>query len=313
MLGRLDSNQDYQSQNLARCRVTLRPTEPRHGIGRRLGGQRDGRRALSSENAPLTDTGIRARTEGDVAVVALARPPHNFLDEALLRALADELEARARECRAIVLASDGRSFSGGGSFAPARGAPPAADPGEAFRLSAGRIYEQGLRIFAIERPIVAAVQGAAIGAGLGLALACDLRVASTDAFFAGNFVRLGIHPGFAVSETLPALVGPGRAADLLLTGRRVDAAEALRIGLVDRVAPAAELLDAAIALAGEVAAAAPLAVAATRATLRLGLAERARAALAREIEEQVRLITTADAAEGIRAVFEKREPRFEGR
>lgn len=263
------------------------------------------------------EAGVRSSLDGQVGLVELRRPPHNLLDAGLLGELAGSLEklAAAPECRAIVLASEGRSFCAGGNFAApdAVAAPDAGSASEAFRAAAGRLYGEAERLFVVPRPLVAAVHGAAIGAGLGLALACDLRVACPEAFFAANFVRLGIHPGFGVSVTLPELIGPGRAADLLLTGRRVGGEEALAIGLADRCVPQAEVRQAALALAGEIAEAAPLAVAATRATLRAGLAERVRGALVREVEEQAPLIETADAAEGISAMLQRRTPRFSGR
>ncbi|MBI4729561.1 MAG: enoyl-CoA hydratase/isomerase family protein [Acidobacteria bacterium] len=264
---------------------------------------------------PFIEGAVRFGPDGHIGLAELARPPHNLLDGDFVTELVEALETLAAdpECRAIVIAAEGRSFCAGGNFGPAGVTPaPGQSPADLFRESASRIYGQGERIFRVGVPLVAAVHGAAIGAGLGLALACDLRVTCPEAFFAGNFVRLGIHPGFAASVTLPALVGPGRAADLLLTGRRVHGDEALAIGLAERCVPQAEVRTAALALAGEIAAAAPLAVAATRATLRAGVADRVREALAREIEEQAKLIATADAAEGISAMLQRREPRFNG-
>jgi enoyl-CoA hydratase/carnithine racemase len=181
-----------------------------------------------------------------------------------------------------------------------------------FREVVSRFYAQAERVFAIAKPMVAAVHGPAVGAGLGLALACDLRVTCSDAFFAGNFVRLGIHPGFALTITLPELIGPGRASDLLLTGRRVSGEEAVEIGLAERFVPGDKVRDAAIELAHEIAEAAPLAVTATRATLRAGLADRVKAALERELEEQARLMETTDAGEGISAMLARRPPNFRG-
>ena len=136
----------------------------------------------------------------------------------------------------------------------------------------------------------------------------DLRVTCPEARFAANFVKLGIHPGFGSTVTLPELVGPARAADLFLTGRRVGGEEALRLGLADRCVVRAGQLE-----GGEVAGAAPLAVAAVRATLRRGLVERVRAALEHELEEQARLVATDDAREGMAAVFGRRDPIFRGR
>lgn len=256
----------------------------------------------------LPPSGVRTSFDGAVALVELCHPPHNLIDYGILSTLAEALEkaASSPDCRAIVLASVGRSFSAGGNFSP-RGAATGG-----FRESALRLYEQAVRVFEVESPMVAAVHGAAIGAGLGLALACDLRVAGPETFFAANFVKLGIHPGFGISATLPDLIGAGAARDMLLTGRRIGGEEAQRIGLVDRLVPQEEVRSAALRLASEVAEGAPLAVASTRATLRRGLTDRVRAALAIEVEEQSRLIATRDAAEGISAMLQKREPRFTG-
>ncbi|HVT42689.1 MAG TPA: enoyl-CoA hydratase/isomerase family protein, partial [Acidimicrobiales bacterium] len=162
-------------------------------------------------------------------------------------------------------------------------------------------------------PVIAAVQGAAIGGGCGLALSADFRVATPRTRFSANFARLGFHQGFALSVTLPAAVGRQAATDLLLTGRRVGGDEALRLGLCDRlVADDDELLAGSLEYAGELAASGPLAVRAIRATLRQGLVEQAEAAMAHECAEQLRLGTTADFAEGVRAVAERRPARFRG-
>lgn len=246
-----------------------------------------------------------------VALVTITRPPHNLLAEPDLRAVADALHEAAGWARAAVVATTGRSFCAGANFRSEEAPDPTDATGFAARTAA--FYAQAERIFAAPVPTVAAVHGAAIGAGFGLALACDIRVVSEQAWFQANFVQLGIHPGFALSTTLPRMVGPGRAADLFLTGRRVGGDEALAIGLAqNRSDPGAER-DVALSVAGQIAAAAPLAVAATRRTLRAGLAEEAARVMAHELHEQRKLAGTADAVEGVTAVLEKRRPRFEGR
>ena len=154
---------------------------------------------------------------------------------------------------------------------------------------------------------------AAVGGGLGLACAADFRVASPQARFCANFARLGLHHGFALTVTLPAIIGEQRALDLLCTGRRVGGEEAARIGLADRLAEPEGLRAAAQELAAEIAAGAPLAVWSIRETMRGTLANRARAAMDRELAEQDRLRQTADFAEGIRASAQRRPPRFEAR
>jgi enoyl-CoA hydratase/carnithine racemase len=174
------------------------------------------------------------------------------------------------------------------------------------------LYDEAVRLFATRTPVVAAIQGAAIGGGLGLALMPDFRIAAPEARFSANFARLGFHHGFGLSVTLPALVGGQRAMELLYTGRRVGGEEAVSLGLCDRLVPRSELRSAAVGLAAEIAASAPLAVASIRETLRGDLPARIRAATAREKAEQDRLRKTSDFKEGVRAMAERRTPDFKG-
>jgi enoyl-CoA hydratase/carnithine racemase len=253
---------------------------------------------------------VDTEVKDDVALIMIRRPPHNLLTEPLLRSVADELEALSGRCRAAVIGSEGKSFCAGADFR----SEVAPDPTEktTFLATTAAFYAQALRVFDAPVPTVAAVGGAAIGAGFGLALACDLRVLAERAWFQVNFVKLGIHPGFALSATLPRLVGPGRAADLLLTARRVESVEAERIGLAERVVTSGTVIDSALGLASEIAMGAPDAVAATRATLRDGIVEMARGAMAHELDEQAALAGTPDAREGVLAMLEGRIPRFTG-
>ena len=239
-----------------------------------------------------------------VGVVCLHRPPNNFFDTALVREVADAYEELDGTgwCRAVVLAAEGKHFCAGLDFA--------ANAGQDIE----ELYRQALRLFAAPLPVVAAVQGAAIGGGLGLALSSDFRVASAASRFSANFARLGFHHGFALTVTLPAVVGRQAAADLLMTGRRVDGEEAFALGLCDRLVSDAEgdLMTDALVYAGELAASGPLAVRAIRATLRHGLVESAQAAMEQECAEQLRLQGTGDFSEGVRATAERRPPRFTG-
>src|SRR5208283_591167 len=214
--------------------------------------------------------------EDHVATVEFDRPPHNHLDHELVAALADAYAALDEDpaCRAILLCSTGRHFCAGANFVA---------PGQA---AAGALYAQSVRLFAAATPVVAAVQGAAVGGGLGLALSADFRVAAPSSRFSANFARLGFHAGFGLSVTLPALAGQQAALDLLLTGRRVPGEEAFSLGLCDRLVDEAEVRTAARAFASELAESAPLSVRSMRATLRAGLAERLEAALEREASEQ---------------------------
>lgn len=250
---------------------------------------------------PVASDDVGVETRDHVALVELRRPPHNFFDLALITALADIFEAIDREMdlRCIVLAAQGSSFCAGADFSR-----PPDRPADLYACAA--------RLFATRKPIVGAIQGPAVGGGLGLALVPDFRIVSPEARFAANFVKLGLHPGFALTATLPRLVGVQKAALLLYTGRRIGAEEAVAWGLADQLAPTWDLRDAALALAGEIAEAAPLAVTATRATLRAGLADAFRAQTAHEAAEQGRLSTTEDFREGVRAVAERRPGRFVG-
>jgi enoyl-CoA hydratase/carnithine racemase len=159
--------------------------------------------------------------------------------------------------------------------------------------------------------VVVAVQGAAIGGGLGLALAGDFRIGSPDSRFSANFARLGFHHGFGLSVTLPRAVGQQRALELLLTGRRIDGTEALRIGLCDGLDD--DPRAGAHALAAEIAASAPLSVRAVRATQRADLVRSFAAAVEHERNEQLQLVDTDDFREGIDASAHRRDPRFTGR
>ena len=269
-------------------------------------------RRSRDKSTPQSDgaNAVTVDRDGDVAVVTLRRPPHNLLTEPVLRALADAVAGLGGVARAAVVCSEGRSFCAGADFRSGD-APDPTEQGD-FEERTGAFYKQAVRIFDAPVPLVAAVQGAAIGAGFGLALACDLCVVGELGWFQANFVRLGIHPGFALSTTLPRVVGPGRASELLLTGRRVVAAEAGRIGIAQRVVPVGDELSVALEIATQVAAGAPLAVSSTRATLRHGLADAARQAMHHELDEQVALAGTSDAIEGVSAMLEGRDPRFQG-
>jgi enoyl-CoA hydratase/carnithine racemase len=241
-----------------------------------------------------------------VATVEIRRPPHNFFDVSLIQQLADAFEALDADpaCRAIVLAAAGKSFCAGANFT---------DPSLAQTTITERLYQEAVRLFAATKPIVAAVHGPAIGGGLGLALVADFRVTCPDARFSANFTRLGFHPGFGLTFTLPNLLGFNRACLMLYTSRRFSGDEAFSIGLADHLVPRAEVRHAAQELAREIAAAAPLGVVATRATMRRGMVEQFRAATEHERGEQARLQATADFKEGVRAGLEKRPPKFTGR
>ncbi len=250
---------------------------------------------------------VRVVVDTHVAVLEWTRPPNNHVTVRAMADLADALHAvdACREVRASVLFTGGRVFCAGADLTGDAGG--ALEPGPVNPL-----YVQVIRLVEARKPWVAAVQGAAVGAGLGLALAADFRVAAPEARFSANFVKLGFHPGFGITHLLARVIGPQRAALMQLTGRRIRADQALAWGLVDDLVPAEALRETALALAAELAEGAPLAVEATRATLRADLAAAVKAATDAEHAAQTRLRTTADFAEGVRAVAERRRGKFIG-
>ena len=253
---------------------------------------------------------VSVRLEGHVALIEIHRPPHNHFDAQLIQDLADAFETMDSDpdCRALVLASEGKSFCGGANFNAT-----AARADDEVAATTSRLYQNAVRLFTTTKPIVAAIQGAAIGGGLGLALVADFRVVSPDARFGANFVKLGIHPGFGLTYTLPRVIGIQRASLMFYTGRRIAGEEAVAWGLGDVLAQPDALREEAIELAGEIAEGAPLAVQSTRATLRRGLADSVRAQTDHEHAEQSLLFQTEDHKEGVRAVSERRPGRFNGR
>lgn len=269
-------------------------------------------------NVPdAAEIGVELRNDDHVALVELRRPPHNFFDTALVAALADAFEALEADprCRAIVLAAQGSAFCAGANFAPPapHGARPAAADAPRSARAVNPLNAEALRLYACSKPIVAAVHGAAIGGGLALALVADFRVTCAEARFAANSLRLGFHPGFGLSVTLPRLLGAQQAALLFYTARRIGGEAALAIGLADALVPRERVRDEAFALAREIAASAPLALQSLRATLRRGLVDELRNAVAHESHEQNRHFQSADFREGVAAMAARREPRFEGR
>jgi enoyl-CoA hydratase/carnithine racemase len=231
----------------------------------------------------------------------MRRPPYNHFDLPLMNALGQIFEDIDQEVslRAIVLGAKGSAFCAGADFNT---------PGGPSR----EVYPAAARLFATRKPIIAAIQGPAIGGGLGLALVADFRVAAPEARFAANFVKLGIHPGFGLTHTLPRVIGVQKAALLMYTGRRLNGKQALEWGLVDELVELSGLRAGALKLAAEIAEAAPLAVVSTRTTLRHGLFDAYRDQVRHESDEQTKLLATADAREGILAVAERRPGRFIG-
>jgi enoyl-CoA hydratase/carnithine racemase len=248
--------------------------------------------------------------DSNVAQVEIHRPPHNFFDVQLIKDLASAFNSLDEDasCRAIVLSAEGKSFCAGANFTN-RVAPA----GEPSTSGGNPLYAEAVRLFSCKKPVVAAIQGAAIGGGLGLALVADFRVVSPEARFAANFVKIGIHPGFGLTYTLARLIGVQKASMMFLTGRRVTGEEAVAWGLADVMTEPQRLRQAATALAAEIAENAPLAVLSTRKTLRRGLPEAVKTQTDIEFVEQAWLMRTEDHREGVKAVSERRPGNFVGK
>jgi enoyl-CoA hydratase/carnithine racemase len=263
---------------------------------------------------PFKDIGVDLDASM-VATIEIRRPPHNFFDIDLIRQIADACEALDQDarCRAIVLAAQGTAFCAGAKLGESGSEVQNVLVKRSEAGQAGHLYIEAVRLYRTAKPMVGAIHGPAVGGGLGLALVPDLRVTCPEARFCANFTRLGFHPGFGLTHTLPALIGPSRAAMMFYTSRRVPGEEAYRIGLADALVPQAEVRAAAQRLAAEIAENSPLGVLETRATLRAGVADRVRAATDIELEKQTRLRKTEDFKEGVNAVNERRTPRFVGR
>jgi enoyl-CoA hydratase len=260
-------------------------------------------------------THLRLERPGDgVALLTLDNPDQrNAMSDEMTSswvAAIDELAAD-RSVRAVVVTGEGTAFCSGGNTSWIASEPDASVDHLRTRMIA--FYRAWLSIRRLEVPTIAAVNGAAIGAGLCLALACDIRYAAAGAKLGAPFVKLGMHPGMAATYLLPNVVGEAHARELLLTGRVVDAAEALRLGLVSQVSEPASFLDDVLATAEGIAATAPIASKLTKLALRDGGHADVEACLQWEAMAQPITLATADLQEGIRAAQEKRAPAFTGR
>lgn len=241
-----------------------------------------------------------------VGVLTYERGRNNFLNPELITRISEGIqELERRGARAVVLTSPSRHFCAGADF----NSNEVAEPGAVK----SPIYEVVPKLFQRTIPVIATVRGAAVGGGVGLALSADFRVATPSTRFQVNFSRLGMSQGFALSVTLPRLVGLQQASELLYTSRNVYGAEALQIGLCDRLVSPERLENEARVFAADIAAAAPLAVAAIRERLHGDLPQQIEAALERDWRDQTRLKLTDDFKEGTAAVRDRRAADFKAR
>ena len=247
---------------------------------------------------------VRLELSDHVATLTLQEPAMSL---PLLDAFGRHVDGLcdSSDARAVVITGSGKTFCTGADF---RAMSASSGSKEAIR----KLYDTFLVIEKLDVPVIAAINGHAVGGGLGLALACDIRIIAERAKIGANFARLGIHPGMLITQRLPAIIGSERAAEMLFTGDLIRGARAAEIGLCLRALPAAEVLDTALALAGNIAAAAPLAVREIKRTLRQLPALDREGVLDREAAAQSMLSRTSDAAEGISAMLSRRSPKFVG-
>jgi enoyl-CoA hydratase/carnithine racemase len=263
----------------------------------------------------MSEDAVLYEVKDAIATVTLNRPENrNSMTRDVLEGLGNSVaKIRAdQSVRCVIITGKGKSFCAGADFKdrPAEGDDaPVVQPHE----RAYGIYANFLSLLDIEVPVIAAMQGHAIGGGLGLAVVCDLRVANAESRYGANFVRLGLHPGMAMTYLLPRLMGVPRAIEFMLTGRIVSGTEAAEAGLVHYAVDQDQVMEKALELAGEIASSAPLAVRWTKKSIYSGLDWNPTKAAEHEAHVQSRTMETEDFREGINALLSRREPKFQGK
>jgi enoyl-CoA hydratase/carnithine racemase len=249
------------------------------------------------------------RLDGHVAQCEIKRPPNNFFDHQLIKDLATCFEDidKQNDIRAIVLCSEGKHFCAGANFGSSVRAAELEQRTESDR---NPLYDEAVRLFRCNKPVIAAVQGAAVGGGFGLALMADFRVVCPATRMTANFVKLGFTPGFGLTHTLERIVGAQKANLMFLTGKRINGETAQEWGLGDIYTDTDNVRSAAIELAQEIAENAPLALLSVREQMRPNIAEAVNDVTTIESREQKWLQQTSDHKEGIKAVAEKRAGNF---
>lgn len=261
----------------------------------------------------MGDAPVLVERDGAVVTLTLNRPDvRNAMTPELTEAFTAAVEGvRAdRDVRAVVLTGSGKAFCAGGDLSWIDPGPGASVPDIRAKMRA--FYPRFLSVRSLDVPVIAAVNGAAVGAGLCLAMACDIRIVSEQAKLSTAFTRLGMHPGMAATYLLTRLVGTARSAELLFAAEPIDGREAERIGLANRAVPPDRVLDEARALAARIAGNAPVAIGMVKRAIYL--AERADMETMLEYEGLAQPITMAskDVLEGFAALKEKRPPEFKG-
>lgn len=268
----------------------------------------------SPQTVPAGPVLLEAKHDG-IATLVMNRPDRlNALNIDLGKALSEALSRVAGDesIRVVILTGAGRAFCAGGDLGligQGRAGGRAQDLEPLLRAG----MQISVKMRAMPQPVIAAVNGAAAGAGMNIALAADLRITAEEATFGQNFVKVGLFPDYGGTYFLPQLVGPAKAAELFYTGDMIDTKTALSLGIVNRVVPAAQLEAEVKTLAQKIAQGPPLAIRAVKRTLFASEEKALLNALENEVREQMRCFLSEDCGEGIRAFFEKRQPQFRGK
>jgi 2-(1,2-epoxy-1,2-dihydrophenyl)acetyl-CoA isomerase len=258
---------------------------------------------------------VLEKREAGVATLVMNRPDRlNAINKELATALNEALDRLSGddEVRVVVVTGAGRAFCAGGDLG-------AIGKGHREKKTAELqpILRSGMQIVlkmrTMPKPVIAAIHGPAAGAGMNIALAADIRIASDEASFGQNFAKVGLFPDYGGTYFLPELVGPSIAAEMFYTGDMIDGATALRLGLVNRLVPFAKLEVETNALAQKIAQGPPLAIRAVKRMLLASSRQKLERALELEVEEQMRCFQSEDCGEGIQAFLEKRKPKFQGK
>ncbi|MBL7662022.1 enoyl-CoA hydratase/isomerase family protein [bacterium] len=263
---------------------------------------------LSKEKSSLI---IKIKESQHVTSIILNDPDKlNAMGEAMAEQFSEAIQQVRQDqtCRVLVIKGSGKAFSAGGDLDMLQH-KTTLTPQE-NQVGMLKFYRSFLALLQVEIPVVAAINGHAVGAGLCVAVACDMRIASTAAKLGFNFVRLGLHPGMGITHTLPNLIGPAHAAELLYTGRIISAAEAQRIGLVNHIVDAEKFDEAALGIANEIATAGPHAVRDLKHSLKQMASRTLNECLAREAEAQSKSYAGQEFKTGLAAIREKRDPQF---
>lgn len=269
----------------------------------------------TSSMAVQENLAVLEKREGGVATLVMNRPDRmNAINKDLAVALNQALDRVSgdEEIRVLVLSGAGRAFCAGGDLG-------AIGKGHREKNTAELqpILRSGmqivLKIRTMRQPVIAAIHGPAAGAGMNIALSADIRIASEDASFGQNFAKVGLFPDYGGTFFLPELVGPAIAAELFYTGDMIDAQTALRLGVVNRVVPIAQLESEVNTLAQKIAQGPPMAIRAVKRMLFGSTKAKLERALELEVEEQMKCFESQDCGEGIAAFFEKRKPKFQGK